>query len=90
MAAPKQEERTKGDKQEEKVQLSDEEWKKKLTKEEFNVLRLKHTEQGDNRGYSKKYPQTGYFVCKCCGNPLYSFAAKFDSGCGWPAFDKCF
>merc|ERR1719242_1140182 len=73
-----------------KVQLSDAEWKKKLTKNEYNVLRLKHTEPGDNRGYTKKYPKDGYYCCKGCKNPLYSFAAKFDSGCGWPAFDKCF
>mmetsp|Transcript_11491 Transcript_11491/g.18493 ORF Transcript_11491/g.18493 Transcript_11491/m.18493 type:complete len:165 (-) Transcript_11491:30-524(-) len=89
MAAPKQEEKQQ-EKDEEKVVLSDEEWKKKLTKEEYNVLRLKHTEPGDNRGYTKQYPNEGYFVCKACSNPLYSYAAKFNSGCGWPAFDKCF
>jgi peptide methionine sulfoxide reductase MsrB len=25
-----------------------------------------------------------------CGNPLYSAESKFNSGCGWPAFDKCY
>lgn len=32
--------------------------------------------------------QEGHFTCRACGKPLYSAAAKFDSGCGWPAFDK--
>ena len=79
MAAEKKEEPEQ--KKDEKVELSDEEWKKKLTDMEYKVLRLKHTEPGDNRGYSKQYPKKGYFVCKACGNPLYSYAAKFDSGC---------
>ena len=25
-----------------------------------------------------------------CKKPLYSAEAKFKSGCGWPAFDKCY
>ncbi len=36
------------------------------------------------------FPTDGHFVCRGCGNPLYSAAAKFKSGCGWPAFDKCY
>ena len=38
------------------------------------------------------YPKTGegYFACRGCEKPLYSAEAKFKSGCGWPAFDKCY
>ena len=32
----------------------------------------------------------GHYACKACDLPLYSFASKFDSGCGWPAYDKCY
>ena len=40
------------------------------------------------REFDKFYPKQGHFVCAGCGQPLYTAAAKFDSGCGWPAFDK--
>merc|ERR1712196_311094 len=52
--------------------------------------RNKGTEPGRSGEYDKHYPKSGYYVCKGCGFPLYSFAAKFDSGCGWPAYDKCY
>lgn len=28
------------------------------------------------------------YKCKGCGQELYTSDMKFDSGCGWPAFDN--
>eukprot|EP00241_Pyramimonas_parkeae_P019372 CAMPEP_0114312310 /NCGR_PEP_ID=MMETSP0059-20121206/20358_1 /TAXON_ID=36894 /ORGANISM="Pyramimonas parkeae, Strain CCMP726" /LENGTH=330 /DNA_ID=CAMNT_0001436679 /DNA_START=49 /DNA_END=1041 /DNA_ORIENTATION=+ len=69
---------------------TDEEWKAQLDDFEFAVLRQKGTEPAKSGTYDEFFPETGYFVCKACDQPLYSNAAKFNSGCGWPAFDKCF
>jgi peptide-methionine (R)-S-oxide reductase len=72
------------------IKKSEEEWKQSLSPEEYNVLREKGTERPRTGEYDKYYPKNGFFKCRACGNPLYSAAAKFNSGCGWPAFDKCF
>jgi len=71
-----------------KVTRTDEEWKKMLTPQQYNILRQKGTEYPGTGEYDKYYPKEGHFVCAGCEQPLYSAAAKFDSGCGWPAFDK--
>jgi peptide-methionine (R)-S-oxide reductase len=70
--------------------ITDAEWKKKLTSAEYSVIRKKGTEAPNTGEYNKFKPKEGYFACKACDNPLYSYKAKFDSGCGWPAFDRCF
>lgn len=59
---------------------------KELTLEEQHVILNKGTE----RPYTGKYNEffeTGTYVCKQCGTPLYESATKFDGHCGWPAFD---
>lgn len=73
-----------------RVEKSDAEWKKELDQTSFQVLRKKGTEPAGTGEYDKFYPTEGHFVCKGCGNPLYSAESKFNSGCGWPAFDKCY
>lgn len=74
----------------EKVVKSEAEWKAQLTPMEYRVLREKDTERAGTGEYEKLKPKDGYFACKACGNPLYSWQSKFDSGCGWPAFDRNF
>ena len=56
------------------------------TSEEKHIIENKGTERAGTGTYDKFYPTEGYFACRRCGNPIYSFQSKFDSGCGWPAF----
>lgn len=63
---------------------SEAEWKK-LTPEEYTVLR----EKGTELPFSGKYVHTkevGIYLCKACGNKLFSSETKFDSKSGWPSF----
>lgn len=70
--------------------VTDQEWRSVLSKEEYHVLREKGTEYPGTGEYDGFYPKEGHFICRACGNPLYSASSKFKSGCGWPAFDRCY
>ncbi|MFD1096186.1 peptide-methionine (R)-S-oxide reductase MsrB [Salegentibacter chungangensis] len=77
------------DKAEEKFEVTktEQEWKEELTEAEFQVLRKAATE----RPYSSELndiTEAGVFVCAACGNELYRSEHKFDSGTGWPSFDR--
>jgi len=68
-----------------KILKSDEQWRQDLTEEEFVVCRQKGTE----RPFSGEYYDSkdeGTYLCRCCGEPLFSSSAKYDSGSGWPSF----
>jgi peptide-methionine (R)-S-oxide reductase len=68
-----------------KVEKSDAEWRAELTEEQYAVLRQKATE----RPFSGEYDYTfgpGTYRCAGCGAELFDSDAKYDSGCGWPAF----
>lgn len=68
-----------------KVQKTEEEWKSELSAEEYRVLR----EKGTERPFSSEFEtlwDSGIYVCKGCGEELFSSATKFDAGCGWPSF----
>jgi peptide methionine sulfoxide reductase msrA/msrB len=60
-----------------------------LNQLEQDVIIHKSTEKPFSGEYDNFY-KAGVFVCKNCNNPLYSSRAKFDAGCGWPAFEACF
>lgn len=67
------------------VQKTEAEWKALLSPEQFRIARMKGTE----RPFTGQYWDTktpGTYECVCCGQPLFSSNAKFDSGCGWPSF----
>jgi methionine-R-sulfoxide reductase len=57
-----------------------------LTSAEAYVIEKKGTE----RAFTGKYYELkdkGHYICRKCGAKLYRSDDKFDSRCGWPAFD---
>jgi methionine-R-sulfoxide reductase len=61
--------------------------KKKLTPLQFAVTKENATEPPFNNEYWNNFEE-GLYVDLISGEPLFSSKDKFDSGCGWPSFDK--
>jgi peptide-methionine (R)-S-oxide reductase len=66
---------------------NDEQWRDKLTTEEYYICREKGTEPAFSGVYCEN-KRNGDYRCKCCGEVLFRSETKYDSGSGWPSFDR--
>jgi peptide-methionine (R)-S-oxide reductase len=70
---------------EQKVIRTEEQWRQLLSPGQFRITRRGGTEMAFFNRYYNLHEQ-GVYRCICCGSDLFSSAAKFDSGTGWPSF----
>ena len=66
---------------------SDAELRQKLSPEEYRVTQQAGTERAYT-GKFWKHKEPGIYVDVATGEPLFTSADKFDSGCGWPSFSR--
>ena len=70
-----------------KIIKTEEEWKLELPPEVYKIVRKGGTEAP----FTGEYVHTeakGIYKCYTCGLELFSSETKFDSGSGWPSFDR--
>lgn len=75
------------DKKKYPVKKTQEEWKALLSPLAYYVLREAGTERAFTSKLNKNY-KAGVYVCAGCKTPLYESEYKYDSGSGWPSFDR--
>ncbi len=69
------------------MQLSDAMWRQKLGEERYAVCRCAATEAPFSGAYWDHH-EDGVYHCAACQVPLFDSTAKYDSGTGWPSFDR--
>ena len=70
-----------------KIKKTEQEWQNNLTEEQFSVLRKCATEAPGSGKYYH-FNGNGTYLCAACGNELFNSENKYDSGSGWPSFDR--
>ena len=69
----------------EKIVKTDAEWRAQLTPEQYRITRRQGTERACSGAFFDHHAP-GTYACVCCGLPLFSSDAKFESGTGWPSY----
>jgi len=69
------------------VTKTETQWKEQLTEKQYYVLRKAGTERPFSSPLDKNYKK-GVYHCAACDTPLFKSDHKFDSGTGWPSFDR--
>jgi peptide-methionine (R)-S-oxide reductase len=68
-----------------KILRPDSEWFQRLSHEQYYVTRRGNTDTPFSGTYYRLHDR-GLYRCICCDTALFSSAAKYDSGTGWPSF----
>ena len=69
----------------EPIDTSHKQWQEILSAEQYKVLFREATERPFSSPLNGE-KRDGTYICAACFLPLFSSAAKFDSGTGWPSF----
>ena len=69
----------------EPLRLTEAQWRERLDAAQFRVLRQEGTERAGSSPLNHE-KRAGTYHCAGCELPLFSSAAKYDSGTGWPSF----
>ncbi|MEP5254954.1 peptide-methionine (R)-S-oxide reductase MsrB [Winogradskyella rapida] len=69
------------------ITKTDAEWKAQLTDLQYHVLREAGTERPFSSPLNDNHEE-GVYVCAACDTPLFKSEHKFNSGTGWPSFDR--
>ncbi len=69
------------------VTKTEAEWKAELTDMQYYILREAGTERPFTSNFNY-FDGVGTFHCAACNTPLFESQHKFDSGTGWPSFDR--
>ena len=70
-----------------KIEKTNTEWKNLLTSKQYTILREAGTERAFSSSFNKN-KKKGTYACAACKTPLYESEYKYDSGSGWPSFDR--
>jgi len=70
-----------------RIVKSDAAWRAELTPQQYLVLRQHGTERPGSSPLNRE-KRKGWFLCAGCGARLFASDAKFESGTGWPSFDR--